>query len=184
VNAFDDLQSRGDGSDRSVALFSIAYVAIPIVTFALVYAFRSEWSLTTRETLIGFVVSVVATGCAVLLYRGPSRLPARVAAIVMGVFFAASELAIVVGLGMGGTCGGDGGVANALPGSAAAAFCGKSAEALWGAGMLSVFAILAAGYRLSRNRAVRWPLAIGLLAAGALFLTLANYAQSLSTTTS
>jgi len=184
MNAFEHPSAPDDGSDRSVALFSIVYVAIPFVTFALVYALRSEWSVTNGEALTGFVVSVVATAGAVLLYHGPSRLPARVAAVVMGVFFAAAELATVVGLGMGGACGGDGGAPSALPGSAAAAFCGRAPETLWSAGMLSVFGIVLAGHLLSRNRTVRWPLAAALLTAGAVFVTLANYVQGLSTSTS
>ncbi|HEY7967018.1 MAG TPA: hypothetical protein VID68_08320 [Solirubrobacteraceae bacterium] len=153
---------------------SIVYVAVPLVTFAFVYAFRSERSLTTREALIGFVVTVIATAGAVLLYRGTSRRPACVAAVVMGVFFAAAELATVVGLGMGGACGGDGGAPYALPGSAAAAFCGHAPETLWAAGMLSVFGILIAGHLLSRHRTLRWPLAVALLAAGGVFVALAS----------
>jgi hypothetical protein len=184
MSAFEHPPARSDGSDRSVAFFSIVHVAIPFATFALVYAFRSEWSVTTRESLIGFVVTVIATAGAVLLYDGPSRRPARVAAVVMGVFFAASELAEVVGLGMGGACGGDGGAPNALPGSPAAAFCGHAPETRWEAGMLSVFAILIAGHRLSRRRALRWPLAVAFLVAGGLFVALASYAQGLSTSMS
>ena len=184
TNAFEHHPAPSHGSQRWVAWFSIVYLAIPFVTFAFVYALRSEWSVTTRETLIGFVVTVVTTAGAVLLYRGPSRRPARVAAVVMGVFFAASELVIVIGLGMGGSCGGDGGAPYALPGSAAAAFCGHTPEAFWTAGMLSVFGILIAGHLFSRRRTLRWPLAVGFLAAGGLLVALASYAQGLSTAAS
>ena len=184
MNAFEHPPARSRGRDRPAALFSIVYVAIPFVTFAFVYAFRSEWSLTTGEALVGFVVTVVATAGSVLLYRGTSRRPARVATVVMGVFFAASELVTVGGLGMGGACGGDGGAPYAVPGSAAAAFCGHAPETLWGAGMLSVFGILIVGHLLSRHRTFRWPLAVALLAAGGVFVALASYAQGLSTATS
>jgi hypothetical protein len=71
-----------------------------------------------------------------------------------------------------------------IRGSAAAAFCGHAPETLWAAGMLSVFGLLIAGQLLSRSRAIKWPLAVALLAGGAVFVALATYAQGLSISTS
>lgn len=110
------------------------------------------------------------------------RVPiAEIAATLATVALVLAELVGYVGLHMGGPCGGDGGSAYAVAGSSAARFCGHTPEHVWSMALLGALTIVPLAYAVTRASGSRWPLALGILVAGAAVGSLDNYALSLST---
>ncbi len=173
--------SRSPRAGTATIVATLAPATLPFIAFGLAYAFRTEYSITDQEAARAFAVSIALTALAVLIYRGPSVIPAAAATTSMIGFLALVEFVEFIGLHIGGPCGGDGGTPYALPGSPAARFCGRPAETLWGVGLLGALALIPAAYLISRRLTWRWPLALGIIAAGAAVGCLDSYSLSLPT---
>lgn len=152
-------------SERASAwLYAALPVAVPAaiaLLISILASFAGEplaLQLRDWEVLIVAVVIVLSSLAAIALYTGPSRAPARVAALLMTVFFAVLDFGLMLAVGLG-TCG------DSAP-PRVATFCNDGGVGDWQLGLLSVFPILLAGYLLRRGHRHNWPFALAILLAG------------------